>query len=128
MHSQVLIVDLVRNWHKLGNNSRFSNKDLEYCTLSLVNVPVEYEGTEDFSAMILWDQIEPKAKAEGEINETHADIFKVIKRFAIGVGGRISSVVHHGRTTEIKLKSETAKNVADFEWMEINLDEHKRLE
>lgn len=128
MNSQILIVDLVRNWHTIGNNSRFATKDLEHFTLSLVNQPVEYEGTEDFSAILLWDEIELKAKAEGERNEVHDLVFKTIKQFAIGVGCRISQVNHDNRTTKVVLKPETAKNVVDFEWLEIDLNDHKRLE
>lgn len=128
MNSQILIIDLVRNWHTLGNNSRFASKDLEYFTLSLVNQPVEYEGTEDFSVIVLWNDVEDKPKAEGERNLVHDLIHETVKKFAIGVGCRTSQVNHEGRTTKVKLKIEEAKNVESFEWLEINLADHKRLE
>lgn len=128
MNSQILIVDLVRNWHTLGNNSRFASKDLEHFTLSLVSLPVEYEGTEDFSVIVLWGDVETKPKAEGERNPVHDLIHETVKKFAIGVGCRTSQVNHDNRTTKVKLKAEEAKNVIEFEWLEINLADHKRLE
>lgn len=128
MNSQILIVDLVRNWHTLGNNSRFASKDLEHFTLSLVSLPVEYEGTEDFSVIVLWGDVETKPKAEGERNPVHDLTHETVKKFAIGVGCRTSQVNHDNRTTKVKLKAEEAKNVIEFEWLEINLADHKRLE
>jgi hypothetical protein len=128
MNSQILIVDLVRNWHTVGNNSRFASKDLEHFTLSLVSQPVEYDGTEDFSVIVLWGDVETKPKAEGERNPVHDLIHEVVKKFAIGVGCRTSQVNHDNRTTKVKLKAEEAKNVVEFEWLEINLADHKRLE
>lgn len=128
MNSQILIIDLVRNWHSHGNNSRFASKELEHFTLSLVNRPVEYEGTEDFSVIVLWNEVEQKPKAEGERNPIHDLIHETVKKFAIGVGCRTTRVYHDGRTTEVQLKIEEAKNVVEFEWLEINLADHKRLE
>lgn len=128
MNSQILIIDLVRNWHTLGNNARFASKDLEHFTLSLVNQPVEYEGTEDFSVIVLWNELESKPKAEGERNPVHDLIHETVKKFAIGVGCRTTQVNHEGRTTKVKLKIEEAKNVESFEWLEINLADHRRLE
>lgn len=127
MNTQILVVDLVRNWHTLDDNSRFATKEMEHFALSMITVPAAFEGAEEFSAVVLWDEL-PQPTAEGEPWLDKLGINEVIRKFAIATGNRMVHVVHDNHTTKVKMKSDKARNVENFDWLEINLEEHKQLE
>lgn len=128
MNSQFLIVDLVRSWHKHPDNALFSTKELEHFNITLVSIPVEFEGTEEFKAMILWDKLPDGPAEDATPTELQKEIHDTIKRFAIGINAKITQVVHDNRTTKITLKTTAPKNVEAYEWLELKVEEYKNVE
>lgn len=128
MNTQILVIDLIRNWHKLEGNTQFVSKDLDNCTVTLVTTPVEFEGTEDFKVLILWDQIPDKPAVDSVPTALQQDIFNITKRFCVGVNAKIHSVVNDRHTTQIKLKSSAPKNVESFEWLDLEIGAYKDVE
>ena len=100
MKSQHLVVDTVRNWHRLSNDGCFQTRETGSFKLTLVTVPVEFEGTEEFKAIVLWGEAQPVPNPKGaERSDLHKEIFDVIKKFAIGVNAKITEVKHDHLTT-----------------------------
>lgn len=129
MKSQHLVVDTVRNWHRLSNDGCFQTRETGSFKLTLVTVPVEFEGTEEFKAIVLWGEAQPAPNPKGaERSDLHKEIFDVIKKFAIGVNARITEVKHDHLTTYVRLKTVKPKNVEAFEWLENKPEEYKDVE
>lgn len=129
MKSQHLVVDTVRNWHRLSNDGCFQTRETGLFKLTLVSVPVEFEGTEEFKVIVLWGEVQPAPNPLGaERIELHKEIFKVIKQFAIGVNAKITEVKHDHLTTYVRLKTVKPKNVEAFEWLENKPEEYKDVE
>lgn len=128
MDTQILIVDRVRKWHTHPDNARFSTKVLECCNVTLVTNPCEYEGTEEFKAIILWDEL-PGGPADDSIpTSLQAEIFNIVKRFGLGINGKINQVSHDSLTTYIKFKSTKPKNVEAYEWLDLKVEDYKDVD
>ncbi len=123
MNTQILVIDYVRRWHQLDDNAQYATKDLENCTLSLISRPVEFEGTEEFSVVVLWDEVPGPIKCElpGDVvqpTQRQAECNDIIKRFVTAVGCEIKQVNHDNRTTKVKLNPIEPKNVQGFDFLE----------
>lgn len=128
MDSQILVIDYVRRWHKLDDNSQYATKELENCTLSLISRPVEFYGTEDYSAVVLWDEVPGPVhcKLPGDVvspTERQRECDNILKKFAKGIGCQIKQVTHDNRTTKITFDPVEPKNVKGFEFLEEIPDE-----
>jgi len=118
MYSQLLVVDLIRNWEvgRLGSNDSAIQLDLDYARLTLVTRDPEYYGNPEFEIRIL----NPRRRAIDEKWPSDESINQLCRSFQHHWGLKFLVCRHEGLTTSLEFKTtDKTQNHTGWDWVDV---------